>query len=64
MRSPEHRANILDRRYRLTGIGVYRRGGLTIYTQDFSGICRPRRYDRRNAQGSQSQSAQIKTRSA
>jgi uncharacterized protein YkwD len=48
MRSPEHRANILDGRYRETGIGVCprlpgsfaqkQRGG--IYTQDFGAIVR------------------------
>lgn len=37
--SPPHRANLLGRRYRFTGISVRRQGRLTIYTQDFAQRC-------------------------
>jgi uncharacterized protein YkwD len=39
MASPPHRANILDARYRFTGVGVARRGRVTFYTQDFAESC-------------------------
>jgi uncharacterized protein YkwD len=39
MASPLHRANILDARYRYTGIGVVAAGHETTYTQDFAQRC-------------------------
>lgn len=37
MRSPEHRANILNRRFRHVGIGIYAKGGWLWSTADFWG---------------------------
>lgn len=35
MRSPPHRANLMNPRYNAVGVGVVRRGGLIYVTQDF-----------------------------
>lgn len=39
MASAPHRVNILDPRYRFTGVGVVRRGRVTFYTQEFAEPC-------------------------
>lgn len=39
MASPEHRANLLDPAYRLTGVGVARERGWLVFTQDFARSC-------------------------